>query len=72
MPEYLNPPQGPCGIFPHAVDHGAPGPNLRGHATGALEVSPKDGGVETVFRIVRDPGRLVLIFELVAFNRPSR
>src|SRR5580693_1711504 len=47
-------------IIRHAVDHDAPGPYLRGHATRALEVGPKDGGVETIFRVVADLDRIVL------------
>ena len=47
-------------IVRHAVDHDAAGPYLRGHATRALEVGPEDGGVETIFRVVGDPDRVVL------------
>src|SRR6201998_939958 len=39
-------------IIRHVVDHDASGPYLRGHATRALKVCPKDGGVETIFGVV--------------------
>src|ERR1700722_17768482 len=56
----FNPAPGRLRIVHHAVDHDASGPYLRGHATRALEVGPKDGGVETISRVVGDPDRLVL------------
>src|SRR5260370_37921255 len=47
-------------IIRHTVDHDASGTYLRGYTTRAREVGPKDRGVETIFRIVGDPDRLVL------------
>src|ERR1700719_2851993 len=36
-------------IVRHGVDHDSPSPNLRGDTARALEVSPDDRSVETVF-----------------------
>src|SRR5580700_8179582 len=47
-------------IIGHTIDHDAAGPQLRGHAAGALDVSPQDGGVETILGVVGYADRFVL------------
>src|ERR1700720_2390889 len=53
-PEYLNPPQGPCGssVMPLITTRPA---RICEATRRAREVGPKDGGVETIFGIVGDP-----------------
>src|ERR1700722_11461528 len=39
-------------IVDHVIDHDAADPQLRGHAACTLDVTPQDGGVETVLGVV--------------------
>src|SRR5580693_8266933 len=47
-------------IVGHVIDHDTAGPQMRRHAACALDVSPQDGGVETVFGVVGNADRFVL------------
>src|SRR6201988_2424045 len=47
-------------IVGHFIDHDAAGPQLRGHAACAPDVTPQDGGVETVVGVVGNADRFVL------------
>src|ERR1700741_269217 len=47
-------------IVGHVIDHYAAGSQLRPHAACALDVSPQDGGVKTVFGVVGNADRFVL------------
>src|SRR5438445_4067668 len=59
-------------IIRHAVDHDTPGPYLGGHATRALKVGPKDGAVEPIFRVIRDPDRLISSCSVTSMAVPTR
>src|ERR1700736_4360921 len=58
-PEYLNPPHGAWGSSVMLLITTRPA-RICEATPRAREVGPKDGGVETIFRIVGDPDRLVL------------
>src|ERR1700741_3637962 len=51
---------GCLGIVGHGIDHDATGSQLGGHAPCAIEVSPQDSGVETIFGVVGDADRFIL------------
>jgi hypothetical protein len=47
-------------IVSHAIDHDAPGPNLRGNPARTLKVFSDDAGVKAISGVVGDPDRLFL------------
>src|SRR6201997_2869133 len=51
---------GCLGIVAHGIDHDATGSQLGGHAPCAIEVSPQDSRVETIFGVVGNADRFVL------------
>ena len=56
----FEPAPGRLRIVRHAVDHDPAGPQPRGHASRAREVSTKDGGVKTISGVVGDSDRVFL------------
>src|ERR1700722_8467474 len=51
---------GCLGIVGHGIDHDATGSQLGGHSPCAIEVSPQDSGVETIFGVVGNADRFIL------------
>src|SRR6202030_4376814 len=54
----LEPAPGRLRIVGHAVDHDSAGPQSRGHASRARQVSPENGAVKTIIGVVGDSDRV--------------